>query len=42
MAKMINTLIDKKDLSEVKKVFIDEYFNVKKGFTLENELTLAK
>lgn len=42
MAKMINTLIDKKDLSEVKKVFIDEYFNVKKGITLENELALAK
>lgn len=36
MAKMINTLIDKKDLSEVKKIFIEEYQNVKKGVTLEN------
>lgn len=34
MAKMINTLIDKKDLSEVKRIFIEEYQNVKKGVTL--------
>lgn len=39
---MINTLVDKKDLSQVKKLFIDEYFNVKKGITLENQLALAK
>ena len=39
---MINTLVDKKDLSEVKKLFIEEYFNVKKGITLENQLALAK
>lgn len=42
MAKMIDTLADKKDLSQVKKLFIEEYFNVKKGIALENELALAK
>lgn len=42
MTKMINTLIDKKDLSEVKKIFLEEYHNVKKGFALDNSLSLAK
>lgn len=42
MAKMIDKLIDSKDLSEVKRLFVDEYHNVKKGVVLENNLCLAK
>ncbi len=34
MAQLINTLIDTKDLSLVKKIFAEDYHNVKKGFTL--------
>lgn len=34
MGKMINTLIDTKDLSEIKRIFVDEYISTKKGIKL--------
>lgn len=42
MSQLINKLIDTRDLTQVKNIFVKEYHNVNKGIVLENYLALAK
>ena len=42
MKEMLNDLIEKRDLSSLKKIFRDHYSELLGGFKQENEIYLAK
>ncbi len=42
MARMINRLVDSKDLSEVKRVFVEGYQHVRRGVVTEESLCMEK